>query len=98
MMEEDQKWFTQSRQYARPRISSWQGAVAACAVLGAIIGLAVLFLSLEPFAPMNYWLLGLWLILAMALIVGFHAFARPRTDRPWRQKVRDGAGMMGERR
>ena len=97
-MEREAKWFTQSRQYARPRISSWQGAVAACAVLAAMIGLAMLFISLEPLAPLNYWLLGLWLALALALVVGFHAFARPRTDRPWRQKVPDGAGMKGERR
>jgi hypothetical protein len=97
-MEPEAKWFTQSRQYARPRISSWQGAVAACAVLAALIGLAMLVLSLEPLAPLNYWLLGLWLALALALIVGFHAFARPRTDRPWKQQAPDGAGARGERR
>lgn len=97
-MEEDEKWFTQKKQFGRPVVNSWQGAAVAFVALAALAAMALLFLSLDAFAPGNFWLLGLWLILALALIVAFHAFARPRTDRPWQRKLLDDAGMTGEPR
>lgn len=96
-MEADQKWFTQKKQFGRPVVNSWQGAAVAFVALAVLAAPALLFLWLEPVAPGSYWLLGLWLISALALVVAFQAFARPRTDRPWLRELADGAGITGKR-
>ena len=89
-MKEDDKWFTQSRRFARPLIKTWKGAVAGLVFVITFFGLAALFLSLEPFTPVNHWLLGLWWMSILALMAGFSWFARSRTERRW--QARDGIG------
>jgi CDP-diglyceride synthetase len=89
-MEEDEKWFTQSQRYARPLIKSWKGAVAGLVFVIAFFGLVAFFLSLDPFTPVNYWLLGLWWLSVLGLMLVFHLFARSRTERRW--QARDGIG------
>jgi len=82
---EDEKWFTQSQRWARPLIKTWKGALAGLVFVIAFFGLAVLFLSLEPFTPINYGLLVLWWLSILALMLVFHLFARPKTERRWRK-------------
>jgi len=92
-MANDEKWFTQNRRFARPLVKNWKGAAAGGIFVLAFFGLAVFFLSLEPFAPLDYWLLGLWWLSVLALMAGFSWFARSRTERKWEARKH-----MGERR
>lgn len=82
---EDEKWFTQSQPWARPLIKTWKGAVAGFVFVIAFFGLAVLFLSLEPFTPINYGLLVAWWLSILALMAGFSLFARTKTERRWQK-------------
>jgi len=63
--------------------SNWKGWTASFVFIVAFFTLALFFLSLEPFAPRNDWLLGLWWLSVIALMAGFHRFARARTHREW---------------
>ena len=84
MMEEGEKWFTQSKRGARPLIKNWKGAVAGLVIVIAFFALVVLFLSLEPFGPpINYGLLVLWWFSILGLMLVFHLFARTKTERRW---------------
>ena len=79
-----EKWFTQSKPWARPLIKTWKGAVAGLVFVIAFFGLVVLFMSLEPFGPpINYGLLVLWWLSILGLMLAFHLFARTRTERRW---------------
>lgn len=83
-MEDDGKWFTQSKPWARPLVKSWKGAVAGLVFVIAFFTLAVSFLSLEPFGPpVHYGLLVMWWLSILALMLVFHLFARTRTERRW---------------
>lgn len=79
-------WFVQQRRWQRPLIASWQGAVAGLAFVVAFFAIAALFLSLHPFEPINFSLLGLWWLSVLGLMIAFHLIARTRTDRLWEQK------------
>ena len=83
MMEDDEKWFTQSKPWARPLIRTWKGAIAGLVFVMAFFSLAAFFLSLEPFTPGNYGVLVLWWLSILALMLVFHLFARTKTERRW---------------
>ncbi len=79
-----EKWFTQSKPWARPLIKSWKGVVAGLVFVIAFFGLVAFFLSLQPFGPpINYGLLALWWLSILGLMLVFHLFARTRTERRW---------------
>lgn len=82
-MKDGEKWFTQSYRWSRPLIKTWKGAVAGLLFVAAFFALVAFFLSLEPFTPINYGLLFLWWLSILVLMVAFHLFARPRTERKW---------------
>ena len=83
-----EKWFTQSKPWARPLVKTWKGAVAGLVFVIAFFSLVAFFLSLEPFTPIDYGLLVLWWLSILALMLVFHLFARTRTERRW-QKPED---------
>ena len=88
-MEDNEKWFTQSKPWTRPLIRTWKGAVAGLVFVIAFFSLVAFFLSLEPFTPINYGLMVLWWLSILALMLVFHLFARPRTERKWHKSGDD---------
>lgn len=84
-MDTAKAWFVQRKRWQRPLIASWQGAVAGGLFVVAFFAIAALFLSLQPFEPLNFGLLGLWWLTILTLMLGFHLFARRRTFRVWEQ-------------
>jgi len=86
-MADSDKWFTQNRKWARPLVKNWKGAAAGLVFVAAFFGLVVFFISLEPFQPPNYWLLGLWWLSILALMAGYSWVARSRTERRWETRT-----------
>ncbi len=76
-------WFRQDRRWTRAYAVHWKGWIAGLAFIAAFFAIAAAFIGLEPFTPINYGLLILWWLSVLALMGGFHLFARPRTDRRW---------------
>ena len=97
-MEESEKWFTQSKRWARPLIKTWKGAVAGLVFVMAFFSLVAFFLSLEPFTPINYGLLVLWWLSILALTLAFHLFARGKTERKWQKPADAVSGQDKDKR
>ncbi len=85
-----EKWFRQDRRWQRSYPIHWKGWVAGLVFIAAFFGLVAFFISLEPFTPLNYWVLGLWWASVLALMFGFNFFARDKVDRPWRERMTKG--------
>ncbi len=94
-MDPSKAWFVQRRRWQRPLIASWKGALAGLVFVVAFFAIAALVLSLQPFDPLNLWLLGLWWLAVIGLMIGFHLIARTRTDRLWE---REPTGSKGHSR
>jgi membrane protein implicated in regulation of membrane protease activity len=82
-------WFVQERRFQRGYAVHWKGWVFGLLFIVAFFGIAALFISLNPFQPLNYGLLLLWWLSVLALMAVSHVLARPRTERRWEQGARD---------
>ena len=76
-------WFAQDGPWRRAYAVHPKGWVAGCVFIVLFFAVAAFFISLEPFTPIDYGLLFLWWLSVIGLMVGFHLFARSRTDRRW---------------
>ena len=85
-MEQDEFWFRQNSRWTRAYAVHWKGWVAGLIFVAAFFGLVGFFIfGLEAVTPVNYGLLVLLWLSVLALMGGYHLFARPRTDQVWKR-------------
>jgi membrane protein implicated in regulation of membrane protease activity len=83
-------WFRQDHRWTRAYAVHWKGWVAGAAfVVAFFVLIAVFVFGLEALTPINYGLLVLLWLSILALMGGYHLFARPRTDQRWRTPETD---------
>jgi hypothetical protein len=76
-------WFAQDGPWQRAYPVHQKAWAAGAVFIALFFAIVAFFISLEPFTPLNYGLLFLWWLAVIGLMVGFHLFARSRTDRRW---------------
>jgi hypothetical protein len=84
-MDRSQAWFIQRKRGARPLVASWRGWVAGLVFIAAFFGLCAVFLSLNPFEPLDPCLLAAWWLSILGLMLVYHLIARRWTYRVWQQ-------------
>jgi len=82
-------WFVQEHRFQRAYAVHWKGWVFGLLFIVAFFGTAAVFISLNPFRPLDYRLLFLWWFAVIALMVVSHMLARPKTERRWERTIRD---------
>jgi hypothetical protein len=79
-------WFVQERRFMRPYAIHWKGWAAGGVFVVCFFAIVALFLSLDPFRPVNFGLLFLWWLSILALMLVYGLLMAPKTYRRWKHK------------